>query len=183
MQLSEIAKRKDKIISRILKTHNISINELREILTSYLEGINLSWMIVEKFGLEKKVENWFIFSQTLLNYVLKNKFHCYLNIGRETELKGCRYLSSLGFSIISLNYHSRNGEVDIICYDGKSIRFVEVKSTFSKFIPEEKLSKGKANKILTVSEDFISEIDYQDVGYDALVLSEGIFKYYKDYLV
>ena len=47
--------------------------------------------------------------------------------GKKGENYVSEYLKEKGFKIIYRNYHSRYGEIDIICEDEKYIVFVEVK--------------------------------------------------------
>lgn len=185
MKFQEIVNKKDRILLNLTNKYKISIQELREILKEYSEGILFSWIIPKKFNLEEEIENWFIFSQTALKYILGNKLFSKFNLGREVEIKGCKYLSSLGFKIILLNYRSNNCEIDIICSDEeRSVRFVEVKSSFNKTItPDEKINKEKINKILKASEDFINEVGYLKVQYDALFFNDNTFRYYQEYII
>ena len=53
-----------------------------------------------------------------------------MNIGKKGEEIAKNYLLSKKFSIIKQNYHSRYGEIDVICEDKNYIVFVEVKSKF-----------------------------------------------------
>lgn len=48
-------------------------------------------------------------------------------IGREYEGKACHYLESKGFRIVARNFRCRQGEIDIIGYDGEYLVFLEVK--------------------------------------------------------
>mgnify|MGYP002868811126 CR=1 FL=1 len=53
-----------------------------------------------------------------------------MNIGKKGEEIAKNYLLNKKFSIIKQNYHSKFGEIDIICEDKEYIVFVEVKSKF-----------------------------------------------------
>lgn len=48
-------------------------------------------------------------------------------IGAEYEGKAARYLEAKGFRILEKNFHSRQGEIDLIARDGRYLVFVEVK--------------------------------------------------------
>ena len=48
-------------------------------------------------------------------------------IGFEKEDMVAAYLTQKGFRIVERNFHTRNGEIDIIGYDGEYLVFVEVK--------------------------------------------------------
>ena len=82
-----------------------------------------------------------------------------MNIGKKGEEIAKNYLLSKKFSIIKQNYHSRYGEIDIICEDKNYIVFVEVKSKF--YLSYSNLS-GRVNfikqkKILKTVEIYLSE--------------------------
>ncbi len=50
------------------------------------------------------------------------------NIGKLGEDIAKEYLIKKGYTFLESNYHSRYGEIDIICEDDKYIIFVEVKT-------------------------------------------------------
>ena len=45
--------------------------------------------------------------------------------GREGERLAARHLKSMGYRVLTKNYRSRQGEIDIIAMDGKILAFVE----------------------------------------------------------
>ena len=49
-------------------------------------------------------------------------------IGRLGEEAAVKYLQSLGYVIVTRNYHTRQGEIDIVANDGGCLCFVEVKT-------------------------------------------------------
>lgn len=51
-----------------------------------------------------------------------------IDIGKLGEEATQEYLLNKGFALVDSNYHSRYGEIDIICEDDKYIVFVEVKT-------------------------------------------------------
>ena len=50
-----------------------------------------------------------------------------LNSGQAAEQQAANYLSQQGLSLIEQNYHCRRGEIDLICKQGDTWVFVEVK--------------------------------------------------------
>ncbi len=182
MTLQNIYLNRDKIIGVALKKYSISLLDLRSILQNYSKGLNLSWVIPDNFKMEHSIENWFIFSKTLFNYLIENFFCKKFSFGREVELAGAKFLSSLGFEIVVMNYRVKGGEIDIVCKENDVFRFVEVKGNLV-FRSEEIITRRKINKILKVSEDFTNEVFCQKLGYDALIFDGSDFVYYRDYLV
>ena len=74
--------------------------------------------------------------------------------GKNGEKFVAQYLESKGFKICRTNYHSRYGEIDIICENEKYIVFVEVKyrRTGQKGDPAEAVDYRKQKKISKVAE-------------------------------
>ncbi len=70
--------------------------------------------------------------------------------GLAGEVLAARFLREKGYTILSSNYRSRFGEIDIIAMDGRYIVFVEVKarSEHSMILPREAVTQSKQQKIL-----------------------------------
>ena len=69
------------------------------------------------------------------------------------------YLEDEGYQVLTRNYKTRYGEIDIIAMDGKELTFVEVR-TFSKgsyVEPEESVFKRKRRKIINTARMYITE--------------------------
>jgi len=47
--------------------------------------------------------------------------------GREAEAAAARHLESRGLRVMARNYRIRGGEIDLICRDGPTLVFVEVR--------------------------------------------------------
>jgi len=47
--------------------------------------------------------------------------------GREAEALAARHLEGCGLRVIERNFRIRGGEIDLICRDGKTLVFVEVR--------------------------------------------------------
>lgn len=48
--------------------------------------------------------------------------------GREAEDAAARFLEKQGLRIVDRNYRMRGGEIDLICQDGRTLVFVEVRA-------------------------------------------------------
>lgn len=72
------------------------------------------------------------------------------------------YLKRNGFKIITRNYHSRYGEIDIVAVDKELILFVEVKtrSEFAIERPAVAVNLSKQRKIIRTALIFLSEHEY-----------------------
>src|SRR6185369_8471506 len=51
--------------------------------------------------------------------------------GREAEARAARHLEACGLRLVERNFRVRGGEIDLICRDGKTLVFVEVRQRTS----------------------------------------------------
>lgn len=72
------------------------------------------------------------------------------------------YLCKSGFDIVTRNYHSRYGEIDIIAKNSEFIAFVEVKARNEKALerPAASVNFAKQKKIIQTALIFLSELEY-----------------------
>ncbi|MCD8356549.1 MAG: YraN family protein [Clostridia bacterium] len=82
-----------------------------------------------------------------------------MNIGERGEQHAAKYLQRKGFHIISRNYRTERGEIDIICCDENYLVFAEVKTRSStKFgMPREAVTVSKQRKLLLAAQQWILE--------------------------
>lgn len=78
-------------------------------------------------------------------------------IGSRFEKLAASYLSSIGYDILCMNFHSRQGEIDIIGMEGPVLCFIEVKyrKNLSGGFPAEAVTPAKQLKIIRTSEYFM----------------------------
>lgn len=81
------------------------------------------------------------------------------SLGQFGEQIAADYLKNQGYEIISKNFRTRYGEIDIVVRDGRTLVFIEVKSRSSvKFgTPEESITRDKQNKLRLMSAYFLSK--------------------------
>lgn len=79
--------------------------------------------------------------------------------GRIGEEYAKSFLEDLGYKIVETNYHSRFGEIDIICTDDRFIAFVEVKTRAkgSLTTPLEAVDSKKQQKIILTAQDYLQK--------------------------
>jgi len=77
--------------------------------------------------------------------------------GKQAEVKAANYLKQKGYKVITSNYKARTGEVDIIALKGKTLVFVEVKSSLKAdiFSAVEKVDEIKKRKIIQTAKVFL----------------------------
>lgn len=90
-----------------------------------------------------------------------------MGIGRDGEELAVAFLTKKSYQILSQNYHSRFGEIDIIAKENDCIVFVEVKTRNNKSYgtPLEAINKFKLQKIIKTSQFFLNQFKYGDVPY------------------
>ncbi len=104
----------------------------------------------------------------------KNKF------GKIGEALACAYLKKLGYAILSRNYRTKMGEIDIVAREGGCLVFVEVKTRQSDVygMPEESINTKKMNKLTRLAQLYISNkrLHEMTARFDVVsVLMPGIF--------
>ena len=69
--------------------------------------------------------------------------------GRIGEDLAGKLLQEKGYAIIKRNFRTRFGEIDLICKDGDTLVFIEVKTKRGLDFgsPEEMYTKGKAERV------------------------------------
>lgn len=79
--------------------------------------------------------------------------------GDRGENAACVLLESKGYEIVERNYHSRRGEVDIICKNDDYIVFVEVKTRKKSSMVSgcEAVDAVKRKKVFLTAVKFLSE--------------------------
>jgi len=79
--------------------------------------------------------------------------------GRQTELACCRYLQRNGLKLIEQNYRTRNGEIDLVMRDRKTLVFVEVRyrKTSDYGSAVESVNHTKQSRILRTAEHYCQQ--------------------------
>lgn len=97
--------------------------------------------------------------------------------GEKGEEIAANYLEKNKYEIIDRNYRAKKSEIDIICKEGETIVFVEVKTRSSiKFgTPETFVNEAKITKIIEGAEAYMKENDWSGpIRFD--IISVMLFK-------
>ncbi len=95
-------------------------------------------------------------------------------IGILGENQAEQYLKKMGYKILSKNYHSRFGEIDIIALDKNTTVFVEVKKRGEKSFAggAEFVTASKQKKIIKTALFFIQSNNIQnDMRFDVIEIN------------
>ncbi|OGY44549.1 MAG: hypothetical protein A3J62_01105 [Candidatus Buchananbacteria bacterium RIFCSPHIGHO2_02_FULL_38_8] len=84
-------------------------------------------------------------------------------IGKSGERIAKWYFKNRGYQILETNYHTRQGEIDIICKKDMELVFVEVKTRTSTSFgyPEQAINEQKQKHLAEAIEKFVSEYQGQ----------------------
>lgn len=89
--------------------------------------------------------------------------------GNKGEDLASNYLENKGYRIEERNFHTRFGEIDIICFDRDILVFVEVKTKIGHDFgePEEMVNKSKLAKVQRMGEVYVqNKIGLPRFGYE-----------------
>ncbi len=80
-------------------------------------------------------------------------------IGTICEEQVAKYFEKNAMTILGMNYHCREGEIDIIARDGEYTVFAEVKARKNSLFGEpcEAVTKAKQRKIYMAAEKYVME--------------------------
>jgi putative endonuclease len=84
---------------------------------------------------------------------------------RSAEILAARYLRRIGFRVVASSFRIREGEVDLIAWEGPVLVFVEVKSRRSLDSPEASVGYRKRQRIIRAARAYIARHRLYDVTY------------------
>lgn len=72
-----------------------------------------------------------------------------MKLGEKGEVLAAKFLNKEGYKIVSQNYRTHVGEIDIIAIDGETLVFIEVKTreSIEYGMPFEAVNRSKRRKI------------------------------------
>lgn len=77
--------------------------------------------------------------------------------GNKGEEIACKFLENKGYRIEERNFRTRFGEIDIVCWDGPFLVFVEVKTKIGHDFgePEDMVNKSKLGQVQRMGEVYV----------------------------
>ena len=97
------------------------------------------------------------------------------NQGQAAEKIAAEYLTAKGLKLITSNYRSRFGEIDLIMQDSASLVFIEVRLRKNKTFGggEESITASKQHKIVITAEYYLQQHGSQACRFDALLMDKA----------
>ena len=88
-------------------------------------------------------------------------------LGQWGEKVAALHLEAQGLTILERNWRCRDGEIDLVAQDGETVVFVEVKTRRGRDYgaPEEALTPYKAQKLMTLGQQYMAARDLDDVDW------------------
>lgn len=93
--------------------------------------------------------------------------------GNQGEAIAAAFLQNLGYQILTRQYRTKGGEIDLICQDGNEIVFVEVKTRRSSLFgfPEMSVTPSKIGRMIKASDQYMSVAFSEEVPWRFDVVS------------
>lgn len=95
-------------------------------------------------------------------------------VGRKGEELARAHLRRRGWRILETNHRSRLGEVDVICREGETVVFVEVKTRTSDAFgaPAEAVGTRKQNRLRALAQEYLAAggLDSADIRFDVVAI-------------
>jgi putative endonuclease len=88
-------------------------------------------------------------------------------LGHWGENVAAIHLEAAGYAILGRNWRCAGGEIDLVARDGETIVFVEVKTRRGRDFgaPEEALTPRKAEKLISLGQQYMVDHDLEDVNW------------------
>ena len=102
--------------------------------------------------------------------------------GREAEEQAARYLERCGLRVIERNFRVRGGEIDLICRDGGTLVFVEVRlrgrDNFGGAAAS--ITAGKRQRIVLAARHYLAGKAECDCRFDCVLIDGDQLKWIRD---
>jgi putative endonuclease len=87
------------------------------------------------------------------------------SIGKQGEDIASSYLANKGYEIIERNFHSQQGEIDVVAKDGKFLVFVEVKNySFRSFgAPLSAVNRAKKQSMIHAARTYLMKNNIRNI--------------------
>jgi putative endonuclease len=102
--------------------------------------------------------------------------------GSAAEAQAARYLVGRGLSVIGRNFRVRGGEIDLVCRDGRTVVFVEVRlrrrSDFGGAAAS--ITPDKQARVVLAARHWLARHGEQPCRFDCLLFDGGDIEWLRD---
>lgn len=95
----------------------------------------------------------------------------HIDFGKNGEQMSRQFLENKGYAILEINWRFQHKEIDLICKDGNTLVFVEVKTRSGDYFqkPYEAVETKKQKLLIEAAEAFIVEFtDFIEIRFDII---------------
>src|SRR5439155_9219601 len=104
--------------------------------------------------------------------------------GAEAERRAEEFLTAIGFQVLERNYTCKGGELDLVCDDGGTLVFVEVRARRRGDwgTPEETISATKRRRLLHAARHYLMIRCYEERAcrFDVVAIEGGELRHHQN---
>ena len=102
--------------------------------------------------------------------------------GREAEERAARHLVRSGLKLVERNFRVRGGEIDLICHDGKTLVFVEVRQRSRSDFggAGASITASKQRRIILAAQHYLAGKAACDCRFDCVLIDGERLEWLKD---
>ena len=102
--------------------------------------------------------------------------------GREGEARAARYLECRGQRVLERNFRVRGGEIDLVCKDGKTLVFVEVRWRTNRNFggAAASITTGKQRRIILAARHYLARHGDCDCRFDCILIEGDRIEWIRD---
>lgn len=99
--------------------------------------------------------------------------------GTDAEDRAADYLIGLGYTVITRRWKSRGGEIDLVCLDGETMVFVEVKERRTGLEwALNSLSPEKVQRLFAAADAYLADCEWAGpTRFDAVLVSPQLIEH------
>lgn len=105
--------------------------------------------------------------------------------GAVAEDRAAEYLLTKGYTLVTRRRKVAGGEIDLVCLDGETLVFVEVKARRTQgFRPEEALGAAKAAHLRTAAREWVDACgdEGREWRFDLIAIDRAGLRHYENVL-
>ena len=102
--------------------------------------------------------------------------------GREAEARAAHYLERCGQRVVERNFRVRGGEIDLICRDGRTLVFVEVRQRSRGDFggAAASITASKRRRIVLAAQHYLLGKPPCDCRFDCVLIDDGELEWIKN---